>query len=117
MQNQKVVVKPENEREQCQFKDDSLLFISSEGNYVNIVVKNKKIERILIRNSLTNIEKQLRNYPLFCRCHRAYIVNLNKIKSATGNAQGLKLTLKDLDDSIPVARSYSKEFRKRLGIL
>jgi len=117
VQNQKVIVKSENEREACQFKDDSLLFICSEGNYVNIVVKNKKIERVLIRNSLTNIEKQLSNYPLFYRCHRAYIVNLNKIKAATGNAQGLKLTLEDLDESIPVARSYSKEFRKRLGIL
>jgi len=117
VQNQKVVVKSGNEREQCQFKDDSLLFICSEGNYVNIVVKNKKIERVLIRNSLTNIEKQLKNYPLFCRCHRAYIVNLNKIMAATGNAQGLKLTLEDLNESIPVARSYSKEFRKRLGIL
>ncbi|MBL7083593.1 MAG: LytTR family transcriptional regulator DNA-binding domain-containing protein [Candidatus Aminicenantes bacterium] len=115
-QDQKVILVSENRREKCEFHARDLLFISSEGNYVEIFLKNEKIKSVLLRNSLRRIEEQLENYPFFFRCHRAYIVNIKKIIKATGNAQGFKLTLKEIDQKIPVARRYTKEFKKTAGI-
>ncbi len=68
---------------------------------------------MLLRSSLTRIERQLRPfYPRLFRCHRAYIVNSARIVKVAGNAQGLKLTLKDAAAAIPVSRRYVDEFRR-----
>jgi len=115
--DQKVILYAENEKEMYEFQVSSLLYISSEGNYVEVYSLNKSLENKLIRNSLKKIEEQLKEYPFIFKCHRAYIVNMNKIKKATGNAQGFKLTLENIENQrIPVARSYTKQFKVLLGI-
>jgi DNA-binding LytR/AlgR family response regulator len=115
--DQKVVLYAENGKEKYEFQISSLLYISSEGNYVEVFSQNEVVEIKLIRNSLKKTEEQLRDYPFILRCHRAYIVNINKITKTTGNAQGFKLTLENIvDKRIPVARSYTKQFKKLLGI-
>jgi hypothetical protein len=114
--DQKVVLYAENEKEKYEFQVSNLLYISSEGNYVEVYSLNEVVENKLIRNSLKKTEEQLRDYPYIFQCHRAYIVNMNKIRKATGNAQGFKLTLGNVDKRIPVARSYTKQFKELLGI-
>ncbi len=115
--DQKVTLYAENEKEKYELKISSLLYISSEGNYVEVFSQNEVVEIKLIRNSLKKTEEQLRDHPFILRCHRAYIVNINKITKATGNAQGFKLTLENIENKrIPVARSYTKQFKKLLGI-
>lgn len=90
-----------------------LLYIVAEENYVQVHYKNEKPARMLLRSSLTRIERQLRPfYPRLFRCHRTCIVNTAQIARAEGNAQGLKLTLKDAAAVIPVARRYVAEFRR-----
>ncbi|MDH5467334.1 MAG: LytTR family transcriptional regulator DNA-binding domain-containing protein [Candidatus Aminicenantes bacterium] len=114
--DRRIVLLAENERERYEFRAGHLLYVSSEGNYVEVWVKNQKVENVLIRNSLKRIEQQLKGYPFLFRCHRAYIVNIKRITKATGNAQGFKLILDDLDKRIPVARSYARPFKELLGI-
>jgi len=114
--DQKVALFAENGREKYEFQIGSLLYISSEGNYVEVFSQNEGVEIRLLRNSLKKTEVQLRDYPFIFKCHRAYIVNINKITKATGNAQGFKLTLGNVDKRIPVARSYTKQFKELLGI-
>ena len=53
-------------------------------------------------------------YAVFFRCHRAYIVNLDKIEQVEGNAQGYKLKLQGTEDLIPVSRNLNSEFSDRL---
>lgn len=68
----------------------------------------------LLRSSLKKTEEDLKNHSQFCRCHRAYIVNLQKVESVTGNARGLKLTLKNCREEVPVSRSIHEEIREKL---
>lgn len=115
--DQKVALFAENEKEKYEFQVSSLLYISSEGNYVEVFSQNEVVEIKLIRNSIKKTEEQLRGFPFIFKCHRAYMVNMKKITKATGNAQGFKLTLENVDDKrIPVARSYTKQFKELLGI-
>ena len=52
------------------------------------------------------MESFLENESKIIRCHRAYIVNLNLVKHADGNAQGYKLSLPETDFQVPVSRAY-----------
>ncbi len=103
----------ENGRDAFRVAFSDLLFIQAEENYVQVYHKSEKPGRVLLRSSLTRIERQLRPfYPRLFRCHRACIVNATQIVKVAGNAQGLKLTLKDSAVTIPVARRYVGEFRR-----
>ena len=81
-----------------------LLYFESNKNYLNIFLTRERL--ITIRLTIKEMENLLAIYPEFIRCHRAYIVNTNKIINVEGNAQGLKLFLEDSSSFIPVSRSY-----------
>jgi len=103
----------ENNRDTFRVAFSDLLFIQAEENYVQVYHQGEKPGRVLLRSSLTRIEQQLRPfYPRLFRCHRTCIVNTMRIVKVDGNAQGLKLTLKDSPAVIPVARRYVNEFRR-----
>ena len=105
----------ENEKDKILFLAENLLFVESVGNYVKVHIDtNGKYETKLLRNSLKNIENQLRKHPGYFRCHRAYLVNLSKIQNVVGNAQGFRLNLSELQQTIPVSRGYIKSFRERM---
>jgi DNA-binding LytR/AlgR family response regulator len=53
-------------------------------------------------------------YPVFFRCNRAYIVNLDKIEHGDGNAQGYKIKLQGTENLISVSRNINSEFSDRL---
>ena len=103
----------ENGKDTLRVALDDLLFIQAEENYVQVHYRGNKPGRVLLRSTLTRVERQLRPfYPRLLRCHRARIVNTTQIAKVDGNAQGLKLTLKDAAVVIPVARRYVDEFRR-----
>jgi len=89
---------------------DQLICIKSEGNYVDVYFyKNEKINKQLIRNSLTKLSKQLIIFENIKRCHRSYIVNFSNIEKVSGNARNFNLHIKTLDFTISVSRSFPKE--------
>jgi len=103
----------ENNRDSLRIAWADLLYITSEENYVQVHHKGEKPGRVLLRSSLTRIARQLRPFsPRFFRCHRTCIVNTSQIAKVDGNAQGLRLTLKNTLDTVPVARRYVAEFRR-----
>ena len=103
----------ENKKDILRVSLTDLLYIEAEENYVQVYYKSEKAGRVLLRSSLTRIERQLHPFsPRLFRCHRAFIVNTAQIARAEGNAQGLRLTLKDAPAVIPVARRYVGEFRR-----
>jgi DNA-binding LytR/AlgR family response regulator len=110
----KLVLKSDNDKETLEVDPESILFIESVGNYVEITCQEEKdkVERTLLRSSLRRIERQLKEFLFLFKCHRGFIVNINRIERANGNAQGYKLTFEGLDKEIPVARSYLKKFRE-----
>ncbi|MDA3865694.1 MAG: LytTR family DNA-binding domain-containing protein [Salinivirgaceae bacterium] len=96
-----------NKGESLTIVANDLLLIKSEGNYLNICyIKDNKPHWQLIRNTLKKTLLQTSESPNIIQCHRAYIVNTTHICQATGNAQGLKLTLNHIEETIPVSRNY-----------
>lgn len=93
---------------------DSLYYIESADNYVNIHYLNKgKINNFMLRNSLKNIDELFGTKNLL-RCHRSYIVNFDKVKILRKSDDGLRL---DFDNenipNIPVSRTYSDRVMER----
>jgi len=110
-----VVFTSENGKEQFPIVPDDILFITSADNYVRIhFIKDNKPATHLLRNTLRKAEEVLAAFPPFFRCHRAFIVNLSAVVHVSGNAQGYKLQLKKVEESIPVSRNLNKQLTDRL---
>jgi len=94
-------------------KFNNLFYIESSDNYVNIYYENKgKIARFLLRRSLKSIEEGYADYPLI-RCHRSYIVNVNKVKVLRKDKEGILLDLDYLDlPDLPVSKTYTEQVIK-----
>ncbi|MDP5140722.1 MAG: LytTR family transcriptional regulator [Spirosomaceae bacterium] len=104
----------ENEKDTFAVAHNNLLFIESADNYAVInYLENNTVMKELLRSSLTRLESQI-NSENIVRCHRSFIVNLNKVAEVTGNAQGYKFHLQAPELTVPVARKYS-ELVKRIS--
>ncbi|UZR96368.1 LytR/AlgR family response regulator transcription factor [Chondrinema litorale] len=88
------------------FEDRDFSYAVAEGNYTDFYFSGKgELNSVTYRISLSSFEKQINSSNLQ-RCHRSYLVNLDKVINISGNAQGLKLTLDDNTSEIPVSRKY-----------
>ncbi|MFO8130206.1 MAG: LytTR family DNA-binding domain-containing protein [Bacteroidales bacterium] len=88
--------------------NDDVLFLEAADNYVIIrYIHGDKPEKFMIRNSLKNFQDDLRKYNIV-RCHRSYMVNLDKVKVIRKEKDGLHIDL-DIQTSLslPVSSKYS----------
>jgi hypothetical protein len=95
---------------------DDFLFVRSDGNYLDVYfLEEGKMQHSLIRNTLVNAVSILSEYfPPLIRCHRSYIINLDRIENVDGNAQGLIVKLKNCNEKVPVSRKYIEELKSKL---
>lgn len=112
----------DNEKDTLTIKSKDLLFIESSDNYCTVVhLKNGQPVKPLLRSSLSRLEKQILLSSVvrvpFVRCHRSYVVNLDRVERVTGNAQGYKLHLLGGQFQIPVARQYNETLVAELKAL
>jgi hypothetical protein len=102
-----ITLKSENQNEDLTLMSDNLLYLESNDNYSNVYfAEGDIIKNQLLRGSLSYFEKQMEPSHI-TRCHRSYIVNLDKAQEITGNAQGYKVHLEGVEKKIPVSRKYS----------
>jgi len=95
---------------------NNVLYIEVSGNYVDIFyIQDDKIQHKLLRSTIRQMENELADYPVFIRCHRTFIVNVNRILHVSGNAQGYKLSLCGTNEQIPVSRTYMQNLKDALG--
>lgn len=107
-----VSIKSDNKSESFSKEKDSILFLTTLGNYVEIYfVQDGKVKKEILRATLGKTEKQLSEYLDFFRCHRAFIVNTSKIVSIDGNASGYNLHFQNTDQIVPVSRRNTSKFR------
>ena len=112
----------DNEKDTLNLRPDSLLFIESSENYCTVVyLKTNPTQpdqpvKPLLRSSLSRLKGQI-NYPHIVRCHRSYVVNLDRVERVTGNAQGYKLHLFGGQFQVPVARRYNGSLISQLKSL
>ena len=115
--NAYVTLVADNDKDKLTFSADELIYIESSDNYCTVVyLKNGHPVKPLLRSSLSRLEKQIAQ-PHIVRCHRSYIVNLNRVERVTGNAQGYKLHLLGGQFQIPVARQYNETLVAELKVL
>ncbi len=114
IENSKISIKTNLKNEKLQFDINSLLFARADGNYVEIFLKEEKINKILKRITIKELESILKPYSNIIKIHRSYLVNMYHIKNVTGNAQGYKLQLSNFDETIPVSRNMITNFNARM---
>lgn len=115
--SQTVTLVADNEKDTVTALADDLLYIESSDNYCTIFyLKNGQVAKPLLRSSLSRLEKQMNN-PHIVRCHRSYVVNIDRVERVTGNAQGYKLHLCSGQFVVPVARQYNETIVAELKAL
>lgn len=108
----------DNEKDRVEVELSQLLYIESSGNYIEVFyTKDKLLKSILLRSTLKRTELQLEQHSSVLKCHRAFLINVNKITHVKGNSQGLRLALKYTDTEIPVSRNFSKNLKDKLNSL
>jgi DNA-binding LytR/AlgR family response regulator len=86
------------------------LYAEAADNYVKLYyVAEGKLMQKMIRSTLKKLEEAFRGHDRLYRCHRTYIVNLEKVVHINGNAQGYKLHLEGAPGPIPVSRNLNGE--------
>ncbi len=101
----------DNEKDTLTIAPTELLCIESSDNYCTVFflkANTTTTAKTLLRSSLSRMETQVAGAGRLVRCHRSYIVNLDRVARVTGNAQGYKLHLTDAQTVIPVARKYNE---------
>lgn len=97
----------ETKNDKLELLPEYLMLIKSADNYVEIIYKEEDvIKQKLMRNTLKNIQQQLRKYPEFVRCHRTCIINSSYVLNLTNSYKGHRLKILDYEEEIPISRQY-----------
>ena len=108
---EKLVTLSGNTKDALTVFPEELLYIESSSNYVRIFYKiNDPVSQKTLRATLQQIEEQLCDYPYLVRCHRAYIVNINRIEKI----KGFRLWLFSVEKAIPISKSCKTNLQNRL---
>jgi DNA-binding LytR/AlgR family response regulator len=105
-----IPIKDEKGTLRLTLKSMNILYLESNDNYVNVYyLDNQKTKAYLVRNSLKQLEKSLKDYPIF-RCHRSYSVNIKNIKMIRKAKKGYEIVLNAPTELVlPVSKSYEKK--------
>lgn len=106
-------IKSDNGQVELQLFLQELVFVRSEGNYLEVYFFQQQLKRKLVRNSLKALVEQLPTPPFF-HCHKSFLVNLEHVVSVAGNARSLSLYLRHGEEAVPVSRSKSRELQQLL---
>jgi hypothetical protein len=94
---------------------EQLLCVIADDNYLDLyLTEGQKTKKHTLRYTLSKLEQNCSTWPNLVRCHRKYLINLNQLEEVSGNAQGLRLRLKNLSSEVPVSRAMVPLIRQRL---
>ncbi len=82
-----------------------ILYLEADGNYVHVVMKDKKFT---VRLSLMQVIQKI-NYSRFARINRSSVVNVDAIQSF--NKEQVEIAQYE----IPIGKSYKESFFRQLG--
>lgn len=107
--------KSDYKKDKLSIPSNSLIAIKSADNYVEVYYKSGDVVRKqMIRYSLKKATETVIEFDFILRCHRTFIVNVHHIKEITGNSQGYKLYLENLDFPVFVSQKYIASFKERI---
>ena len=86
---------------------EDLLYLEAADNYVSVHYMHRdKLQKFMVRNSMKSYEEQFKNSPII-RCHRSYMVNLDRVDIIRKEKDGLHLVL---DSDPPVSLLVTKTY-------
>ena len=107
-----------NQDEEMTLASTDLVAMEAANNYVKIYYfAGGRLANKIFRATLRSMEMQTGHIDGLVRCHRSYLVNLSKVTSISGNAQGYKFQLNGLAEPVPVGRNYNAIIKERLSHL
>jgi len=111
-ENSMIFIQADSPQDSIRFRVRDFLYAKVDGNYIEFYLVNSigEVNRQIKRNTLLNVEKQLKDVLNIIRVHRSYLVSIYKVESVNGNAQGYRLGIKNCNEIIPVSRSYISSF-------
>lgn len=112
-----ITFESDTKSESLKVEVNTVMLIKSANNYIEVYWKrNDEVHKKLIRNTLTKIEDQLKNYPNFIRCHRTALINKTFIHKLVGGSQGLHVRLEGFDELLPISRQYALKVKEQVAI-
>ncbi|MEH0154097.1 LytTR family DNA-binding domain-containing protein [Limibacter armeniacum] len=107
-----IQIQTNNKHEVITLNLNCFIFAKSEGNYVDIVTKQDgEVVYTPYRISIKKLMDSLSDVAFIMSPHRSYIINLNKITAASGNARNFKLSLENVAEGIPISRNKYQAFK------
>ncbi len=90
-------------------KLDNLYYIKAEDNYINVFYQRSgAIASYMLRCKMQTIADNCVDSSSLMRCHRSYIVNINKVSVLHNEADGFVIDFeREGLDSVPVSKTYS----------
>lgn len=99
-----------------QITTGQLLYMEAFGNYVKVhYCQSEKAAQKTLRTTIKQMEDATKKFPHIIKCHRAFIVNLDKVTKVNGNSQGYRLMLTDTAEEIPVSRGFTQTVKSKIG--
>ena len=100
-------------KESLEMAAEDFLYAEAEGNYVLMVYRSggEETSRKLLRVTMKQAERAVEACPFIIRCHRAFLVNVRRVLTVSGNLQGYRLKLTGCEDEVPVSRAYARQVR------
>lgn len=98
-----------SDRKLVKVSPSEITYIEGMKNYLSINTINQKI---IVHNTMSNIEEELKPHPDILRIHKSFFVNKNYIKEIDNNLVILTNSI-----SIPLGGLYKEQFMKRMRIV
>lgn len=97
-------------------KRSDILYLQGSDNYVTIWYNTQnKVSKYLLRNTLKKMEDELVGESII-RCHRSYLVNMEKVKLIKKEKEGMMIELESNNQVfVPVSRSYMNQVLLAFG--
>lgn len=113
--NKSIIFVSESGTESLTILVADLIYVLSADNYVEIIFKEEEIIRKkLIRNTLKNVEAQLKQYSNFLRTHRTCIVNLHYVEKLHRDFSSHFISVRGYNEKLPVSRQYLIKLKEAL---
>ena len=109
----RTILPSDNKTEQLTLAPEDILCIEAADNYVTVFhLENSALKKTVLRSTLKAQEECLSDFPDFFRAHKSYLVNARHIARVSGNAQGYRLHLDGMEETVPVSRKQNEALRE-----
>jgi len=103
-----------NKYETLSLNRKDLLYIKALENYVEIIFVGPEnvIKSRTFRQTLSKTNQQL---PFLEKCHKSYLLNMENVIGIKGNSKKAKIFFKNINQSIPLSKTYYNKIKGKLN--